>query len=141
MRIIGFNLTKISVKKKEKIIGQLTVNQNIDIIDIKPEKIEISENEALKVYFKFIIDYSDDSAKLEFEGIVLTLPEKEELKKFLDSWKDKQLPEDMRVPIFNFIMNKCNVLALNIEDDMALPYHIPMPRLDPNQAKNPESEN
>ena len=139
MRIIGFNLTKILVKKKEKIQGQLNVNQNIDVTDIKPEKIPISENEALKIYFKFIIEYSDDTAKLEFEGIVISIPEKEELKRFLDTWKRKQLPEEMKALVFNFIMNKCNVLALNIEDDMALPYHIPMPRLDSWQAKNQEN--
>jgi len=133
MRIIGFNLTKISVERKEQIQGKLNINQNIDIRDIKKEKIPISESETLKISFLFKINYSDDVAKLEFEGNVITLPEKEELKTFLDSWKNKKIPDQTRVPLFNFIMNKCNIKALNLEDDMALPYHIPMPRINPEQ--------
>jgi hypothetical protein len=43
----------------------------------------------------------------------------------------KKIPDKMRVPIFNFIMSKCNIKALSLEDDLNLPYHIPMPRLEP----------
>jgi len=140
MRIIGFNLTKISIERKEKIQGQIQINQNIDIKDVKTEKIPISDSEALKIYFKFLIDYSNNSAKLEFEGSVLTIPEKEELKQTLDSWKKKQIPPEVRTGLFNFIMSKCNIKALFLEDEMALPFHLPMPRISPNQVSenNPQ---
>lgn len=133
MRIIGFNLTKISIQRKEDIQGQLKINQNIDIKGVKQESIPISKDEALKIHFKFTIDYSEDSAKVEFEGSVLTLPDNEEMKQVLDSWKNKQLPGNMRIGLFNFIMNKCNIKALTLEDDMALPLHLPMPKLNPEQ--------
>ena len=136
MRIIGFNLTKILVQKKETTKDKLQVNQNIDIKDISEEKIPITEDKALKIKFNLVINYSDDYAKLEFEGSVLTLPEKDELKEFLESWKNKKIPERIRIPIFNFIMNKCNVKALYLEDEMALPFHIPMPRITSEQPKN-----
>ena len=136
MRIIGFNLTKILVQKKETLKNKVQVNQNIDIKDVFEEKIPITDNKALKVKFNLIINYSDDYAKLEFEGSVLMLPEKDELKKFLESWKDKKIPEEMRIPLFNFIMNKCNVKALYLEDEMSLPFHIPMPRITSEQQKN-----
>ena len=138
MRIIGFNLTKISIERKEKVEGQLKIDQNIDILDVTKEKIQIAKDEeALKITFKFTINYSDETAKLEFLGSVLTLPDKEELKTIMDSWKDKKLPDQARMGLFNFIMNKCNIKALNLEDDMALPYHIPMPRINPQQNPNP----
>lgn len=136
MRIIGFNLTKILVQKKETTKDKLQVNQNIDIKDVSEEKIPITDDKALKIKFNLIINYSDDYAKLEFEGSVLTLPEKDELKNFLESWKDKKIPEQTRIPLFNFIMNKCNVKALYLEDEMALPFHIPMPRITSDQQKN-----
>ena len=129
MKLIGFNLTRILIERKEKIQGQLKVDQNIDISDVKTEKIPITDNEALRIYFKFFINYSEDSAKLKFEGSVLGLSDKEEHKKFIEEWKKKKIPEDVRTGLFNFIMNKCNIKALNLEDDMGLPYHIPMPRL------------
>ncbi len=135
MKIIGFNLIKVSIERKENITGELKIDQNIDIKDIKEETVPISKDTALKIKFRFTIDYSNDSAKLVFEGFLVLLPEKEELTKFLDSWKNKQIPEDSKVPIFNFIMAKCNVKALSLEDELAIPTHIPMPRINPNEDK------
>ncbi len=138
MKIIGFNLLGISVKRKENLTGKLEIKQNINIKEIVKEKIPISKNEILKLKFGFNVDYSGDFAKLELEGFVLLLPEKEELKKVLKSWKSKKLPDDLRIPIFNFIMSKCNIKALNLEDELALPLHIPMPRI---SAKDKEKSN
>jgi hypothetical protein len=59
----------------------------------------------------------------------MTLPDTEEFKSIMDSWKDKKIPENMRLGIFNFIMVKCNVKALYLEDEMNMPLHVPMPRL------------
>jgi len=132
MKLIGFNLFKISIERKEKVEGELKIDQNIDIKDVSLDKIPISDKEALKIKFKFSINYSKDIAKLEFEGLLILLPEKDELKKFIQSWKDKQLPEELRIPLFNFIMNKCNIKALYLEDEMALPLHIQMPKISPN---------
>ena len=135
MKIIGFSLIKISIKRKEDLQGELKIDQNIDIKDIQKETVPISSDSAIKIKFGFTIDYSNDSAKLEFEGFLIVLPDKSELDKFLDAWKNKQLPEDTKLPIFNFIMGKCNVKALSLEDDLALPTHIPMPRINPEQEK------
>ena len=70
----------------------------------------------------------------------MTIPEKEELKQTLDSWKKKQIPPEVRTGLFNFIMSKCNIKALFLEDEMALPFHLPMPRISPNQVSenNPQ---
>jgi hypothetical protein len=129
MQLIGFSLGKILVERKEQINGKLEISQNIDIKDVLKEKISISKDEALKVQFSFTINYSNEFAKLEFEGYVILLPQESELKNILKSWKDKKVPEEVRVPLFNFIMSKCNVKALTLEDEMALPLHIPMPRI------------
>jgi len=129
MKIIGFNILKISTEKKENFQEKLQVNQNIDITDLTKEKSVISDNELIKIYFKFLIEYSNDFAKLTIEGFVIILPEKDDIKKFLKTWKDKKIPEEFRIPIFNFIMNKCNVKSLFLEDELNLPYHIPLPRL------------
>ncbi len=131
MKIIGFNLSKISAEKKEKSPEKLQINQNIDIQDIGKEKILISQNDILIVKFKFSIDYSENFAKVEFSGAVLIMPEKAELKEILNSWKDKKIQDNVRTPLFNFIMSKCNIKALNLEDELGLPFHMPMPRINP----------
>jgi len=131
MQVIGFNLTKILVEKKEKIEGKLEVKQNIDISGISKEKVPFSED-AIKISFNFIVSYEPEFAKLNLEGYLVLLVDKEEIKKFLKSWKDKKLPEEAKISLFNFIMNKCNIKALNLEDELNLPLHIPMPRINPN---------
>lgn len=132
MKIIGFNLLKLHVDRKEKFEDErLSVNQNINIKDVSSDKIMIGKEDAVKIRFNFLIDYSKDSAKLDFEGWVIILPEKDELKQFLKSWKDKTIPEEFRVPIFNFIVGKCTIKALSLEEEFALPLHFPMPRLQP----------
>ena len=129
MRIIGFNLTKILAERQEEDGQGIRVDQNIDIKDIKEEKIPITNNKALKIKFTLTVTYSKDFGKIEFEGSIMTLPDEGEFKSIMDSWKDKKIPENMKFGIFNFIMNKCNVKALHLEDEMGMPLHIPMPRL------------
>ena len=129
MRIIGFNLTKILAERQEEDGKDIRVDQNIDIKDIKEEKIPITNNKALKIKFTLTVTYSKDFGKIEFEGSIMTLPDTEEFKSIMDSWKDKKIPENMRLGIFNFIMIKCNVKAMYLEDEMGMPLHVPMPRL------------
>ena len=135
MRIIGFNLTKILVQKQEKSEERLQISQNINIKDITEEKIPITENKALKISFNLIVEYSNNYAKIEFEGTILVLAEKDELKKILESWKSKKIIEQIRVPLFNFIMDRCNIKALQLEDELGLPFHVPMPKLTLQQKK------
>jgi hypothetical protein len=129
MRIIGFNLTKIFAERQEEDGQGIRVDQNIDIKDIKEEKIPITNNKALKIKFALTVTYSKDFGKIELEGSIMTLPDEGEFKSIMDSWKDKKIPENMRLGIFNFIMVKCNVKALYLEDEMSMPLHVPMPRL------------
>jgi len=133
MRIIGFNLTRILVERKEKSKEKIEIKQNINIDNVSKDKIPISQEDMLKIEFNFTVDYNPDFAKLDFKGQIMVLPDKEELKKFLKSWKSKEIPEQVRTPLFNFIMGKCNIKALTLEDEMGLPLHVPMPRL--NQEK------
>ena len=137
MKIIGFNLTKILVERDEKPKDKISINQDINIKDILKEKIPITAEDILKIKFKLSINYSDKYARLNFEGSLLVLPEKDELEKFLNSWKDKKIPAEVRMPLFNFIMNKCNIKALYLEDEMGLPLHVPMPRI---TQQNPEGK-
>ena len=124
------------IERKEELKGQLQISQNIDIKNMEKQEIPISKEEALKVSFSFTIEYSEKSAKLEFEGYAVLMPEKEEMKEILNSWKDKQISEELRIPLFNFIMNKCNIKALDLEDEMGLPPHVPMPRITPGKNTN-----
>ena len=130
MQVIGFNLTKVSIEREEKPEGKLEIKQNIHIDDLAIEKVPISKDEAIRLKFVFSVDYNDGKfARLELKGNVILLPQKDELKKFKKAWQDKQVPEESKVPLFNFIMNKCNIKAIQLEDEMNLPIHVQLPKL------------
>lgn len=131
MKIIGFGIKRILGEKNIVHNVKLSINQNINIKDVYKEKLDIAGEEAIGVNFIFSIIYSENLGKVEVEGNLIILPEKEELKEFSKSLKEKSIPDKFKPIIFNFIMNKCNIKALSIEDEINLPYHVPMPRLTP----------
>ena len=135
MRIIGFNLSKISVERKEKVEGKLEIKQNINVESIEKEKIEITKDEAIKIEFTFNVNYEPSFANVEFRGFVVALPAKDEMKQIMKEWKAKKLPEGIKTGVFNFIMSKCNIKALTLEDELGLPTHVPMPRITPQKQE------
>ena len=52
-------------------------------------------------------------------------------KEFIKLWKDKQIPKDRLIPLYNFILKKCSVRALQLEEDLNLQPHIPFPQVKP----------
>jgi hypothetical protein len=48
----------------------------------------------------------------------------------LDGWKkDKKLPKEIMPVILNTVLNKCNIQALILSEQINLPPPIPMPKL------------
>jgi hypothetical protein len=131
MKIIGFNKTRILAEKGSSPVNKLDVEQKINIKEITKEKMPFGETDGIKISFSFIIAYSNNSGKLEFEGSLLVLPEGDEIKKFEQGMPSAKIPEDLRLPLFNFIMNKCTLRALSLEEELSLPLHIQMPKLSP----------
>ncbi|MBS3078963.1 hypothetical protein J4218_02475 [Candidatus Pacearchaeota archaeon] len=135
MKIVGFGLTSISGERKEGNGEKLTLNQNIEIMGISKEKVPISSEEVLNLKFLFSIKYSGDLGKVEIGGSVLIIPDKDESKEFQKAIKEKSIPEKAKPILFNFIMTKCNIKALSLEDDLNLPYHVALPKLTINKDK------
>lgn len=139
MQIIGFNLEKISAERKSNLENKLKINSNLEILEIKTEKIDIvKEKNVSKFSFKFTISYQPDFASISFQGFLLMLLGKDQQKRLLKSWKKKEIPNEVRLPLFNTILTKCNLRALQLEEELNLPTHIPMPKLAPQQ--NPENQ-
>jgi len=134
MQVIGFNFTKISSERKKAPEGKIEIKSNINVKTIEPEKLElIKEKDVLKFTFEFSIDYTPGIAKLDFEGFSLIMLEKNKSKEILKKWKSKKIDDDVRLPLFNLILTKCNLKALQLEEEFGLPTHVPMPKLAPPQ--------
>lgn len=139
MRVIGFNFKKIGAERKKEITGKLEIKSNLQIEEIEKETIDIA-GEILKFSYIYSISYEPGFAEVNFKGTVLALPDKpEDIKKILKDWKKKKIEEAIRIPIFNFIMSKCNLKALQLEEDFSLPPHIPLPRIAPQQGQQQQT--
>ena len=95
----------------------------------------LKDKEVLKFTFAFTIEYTPETAVLKFEGAILAILEKNQIKDTLKKWKTKKIPDEIRLPLFNNILTKCNLKALQLEEEFNLPTHVPMPRLAPPQEE------
>lgn len=137
MKLLGFKFNKINIEKFTNEAKELKINTNIDISEINKIQTEVfkTNEELLGIKFNYTINYEPNFAKLEFSGNLLISVDSKVNKEVLKKWKDKQIPDDFRIPLFNLIMRKSSIKALEFEEEMDLPYHIPMPTL-----RNPENQ-
>lgn len=138
MRLIGFNFSKISVEKlAEKRPKDLKMSTNINVSEIKPIKSEFfkTKDDILASKFIYTINYEPSYAKVEFEGTILLAVDSKVAKIVLKQWKEKKMPAEFNMVIFNIIMMKSNIKALQLEEELNIPYHIPLPTLKPESMK------
>ena len=142
MVVVGFSLKKILVDRKTLVRGEVRANTKVNINDVKKEDFKITEGkDVINFSFEFIINYTGVAnhtghiADINFEGEVLYLVDPKDTKDMIDKWKKKEIDSDIRLRIMNTILAKCNIKALVLEEDMGLPYHIPMPRFQKGKEK------
>jgi hypothetical protein len=140
MKIIGFIINKILVEKNNSGKGKLEIKSSLDIEDIEKEEILISDKPSLKFNFVYGINYSPEIAKIEIKGSILVLDEKDESKEIIKNWKKHKILDEIRAPIFNAILDKCNIRALGLEEELGLPFHIPFPRIQIKPSNNSENK-
>lgn len=152
MNVIGFNFTKVFAEKSPEFKPTSSMNMNIEFVSVKKEEIEMFKDiEAINIAFRFFVAYTNTKEKkpqkeqpkegeVTLEGNILLSATKEEVKDILKSWKKKELPPSFNVPLFNLILKKCSTKALQLEEELNLPSHIPLPQLRPQAPQNPSEE-
>jgi hypothetical protein len=135
MKVIGFNLTKISA---ERTSGDSSVTKKpstaIEFIDLKEDKTDLlKEQRIVKISFKYTVNYGEQENNKEgevvFKGDIVLSVTKEESKDITRDWKKKKLPSPMNIILFNLILKRCTPKAIFLEDEVNLPIHTPMPKL------------
>ena len=142
MRLVGFNFTKINAEKLADKLEGLKISTNIDISeihDVKSGVFKIKE-ELVGVKFTYAVNYEPDYAKIELAGNVLLAIDSKVAKEILKQWKDKKIANELKLPLFNIILKKSNLKSLQLEEELNLPLHIPMPSLKPEQVKDEKPE-
>lgn len=131
MKIVGFNFTRVNMEKFSDDYKELKINTHIDIVDVKKTTSEIIQPKEVlfEIKFNYNIDYEPKIAQISFSGLLLLLVDPKMAKSFLKQWKDKKFPEEHKITIFNVILKKANLRALQLEDELNLPLHISLPSL------------
>lgn len=137
MKLIGFNFTKIGVEKSKERVDSVKFNTKIDILSIDSLKSDLfkTKEELLKIDFVYSVIYDPDFAKLELAGNIILSVEPKIAREVLNGWKDKKTSEDFRISMFNVILRRANIKALQLEEDVGLPPHIPLPSLNKENLK------
>lgn len=131
MEIVGFNLTKLYIEKKENITGKWSVNTKIDIKEVKEEKVKLVEDkQVVRLEFEYSINYDPKIAEISFKGIILLMDDPKKTKEMINEWsKKREVLSDIKLQIFNSIFYKCNIKALQLEEDINLPPHLQLPTI------------
>jgi len=137
MQIVGFNLTKMLIERMENITGKFKVTSKIDVKDLKEEKVSPVEGKSIiRMEFEYNIDYDPKLAEIRFRGFLLLMGNPKEIKDITADWKKKgNILTELKVRVYNTIFHKCNLKALELEDDFGLPPHIQLPHIKSEEEK------
>jgi len=134
MRVMSFNFTKVSAEKPEG-LKIANIDTKINFEGIEKEKADSTQQEldVLKISFNFNVIYEGEkpskNAEVILNGTIVAVASKEETKDIFKHWEKKELPMGLKVPLFNLILKKCSVKALQLEEEMNLPFHVPLPQV------------
>jgi len=131
IKILNFSFKKINIEKKKEDLKDLKIKNKLDITSINPIKsplLKIKED-LLNITFSYTLDYEPEIAQIEIEGSLFIAVNSKDYKNILRSWEDKKIEDQLKFSLFNFIFKKVNLKALNLEEELNLPSHIPFPSI------------
>ncbi len=150
MQIVGFNFTKVSAEKAADFTAGSEISTDIKFVDIAKEETDFAKegSEAMKASFEFKVSYGKKEKKgknplngdIILNGFIILMATGEEANDVQKAWKNKELPQNFKMPIFNFLLKKCSMKALQLEEELGLPLHLPMPHISPAPANKDEKK-
>ena len=141
MTIVSFNFTKLEAEKKEAEKGKVNIKNNISITGVEEKDLSLGnqKQKVISFTFEFTSTYEPNIGSIRLVGDVYYMEDSKKVKEILDGWKkDKKLPKDLMTRILNVVLNKSNIQALILSEQVNLPPPIPMPKVqtEPQQASS-----
>lgn len=137
MRLAGFNFTKIQAERLKDKAESIKFNTKIDLSSVEPVKSDllIKKEEIIKVNFVYHLSYEPDFAKIELSGHVVLVVDPKLAKEVLNDFKSKDTSEEFRIFVLNVILKKANLKALQLEEELGIPIHLPLISLNKDSFK------
>ena len=116
MKILGLNFTKLNAEKFSVETKGVKIGTHIYLSEIREVKADFfsSKERVLGIKFSYEIDYEPNFAKIKLAGNILVSTDETNFNKILEGWKEKNLPDDFRLSIFNLILKKSSLKALQL---------------------------
>ncbi len=130
--IVGFELAKINVERSGRPVGNVKVKHNLNIDSVKELAIErMGKRNSLDVSFTFTVDYEPKLGNIVIAGSLIYTAEDAMLNRVISNWKSKKkVPKEASLEIVNVILTRCNIKSLELAEDVNLPYHMPLPKIE-----------
>lgn len=132
IKLAGVNFYKVTAEKNPEYKDKIEIKPSINIANIEEHK--ASKADICKVDFNFGVNYGG-LGKIELSGAIFLAMDGKSLKETLKGWKDKKVDNEMNVLILNVIMQKASLKALQLEEEIGLPPHVSLPRLQLGNSK------
>jgi hypothetical protein len=134
MTVVGVHIRKITAEKNVKTGAQkVGINNNISVRNVSEHDFMLgsAKQKGLRFSFVFNCKYTPDVGGIDLEGDVLFISDEKKAKEITKKWSEtKKLPNDIMEPILNSALNKCNIQAVKLSQDISLPSPIPLPRIE-----------
>ncbi|NJE01604.1 hypothetical protein [Thermococcus sp. JdF3] len=136
MPVLGFNITKVEMKKVSFSVpaGQIEVRLSPKIEEIRLGEIRTPTGKlnGIEILFRYEIEYNPKIADGAIDGVILYLPpRKEKMDEILNLWEDeKKIDPVTFAEVVNFITKEVSPMLMLLAKEMRLPYHVPLPRVE-----------
>ncbi|MBI4015446.1 MAG: hypothetical protein HY362_01880 [Candidatus Aenigmarchaeota archaeon] len=130
MPIVGLTMKEVRGKRIGDVVGEINVNNNTTLKDIKAISLPGINKEGLQLEFDFTSDYVDKGKKslgnFFVNGQILFVDGDGE--RAVELWKkSKLLPEDIHLSIMNAVLRKSLIKVVELADYLQLPPPVSMP--------------
>ncbi len=130
--IVGFHFTKLLVELHQPIQGKINVRNDLTIKEVKEQPltgVKIS-HKTVSFQFAFTVSYTPHIADILLVGDIYYAIEPKKADELLATWKSKRkVNADVSLEVLNYALQRCNIRALEMAQELSLPTHIPMPRV------------
>jgi hypothetical protein len=137
MRLIGFNFTKIQAERFKDRAESIKFSTKINLSSIEPINSEAlkTKEEIVRINFTYTLSYEPEFAKVELSGYAVLALDAKLAKEVIKGFKDKGTSDEFRVFVLNVILKKVNLKALQLEEELGLPLHLPLVSLNKDSLK------
>lgn len=138
MPVMGIDVTKMEFERLKNRGNKVNVDHSPSIESVEKSKVNSPSGQvnALRMKFKYEVNFEPEIGKGLLEGSVIYKPEKQEIDEIVERWEEeKEIKGDIFMKVVNPIIDKAMPSVFTICNDLNLPSPVPLPRISEENVK------